>query len=151
MLLITIYYAFIVNVDKKYSFYNQNFIIWKFTEFYIISDTSDEDEINSEHTYNSLVSSQCQRKAWKVNFEQLGWNFIISPTEFVAYDCSGRCINFMEPSINNHLKMLNILQKRSGCCIPISYESMPIMYYDKFDNVVIKNYDDMMVSDCGCR
>lgn len=49
------------------------------------------------------------------------------------------------------MKLLNVFQKRSACCVPITYQSMPIMYYDKFDNVVIKTYDDIIVSECGCR
>lgn len=99
-----------------------------------------------------MVSTQCQKITWKINFEQLGWNsFIIEPLEFEAYDCHGRCVNYMEPNTTSHLKLLNIFQKRNGCCIPTKYMTMPIMYYDKFDNVVIKNYDDIIVSHCGCR
>lgn len=99
-----------------------------------------------------MMSSQCQRTAWKVNFENLGWgNLIISPTEFLAYDCSGRCVNYLEPSTTNHLKLLNVFQKRSGCCVPTSFQPLSIMYYDKFDNVVIKTYIDITVSTCGCR
>lgn len=82
----------------------------------------------------------------------MGWNnFIIHPKELVAHDCSGKCQDFMETSITNHLKLLNVFQKRSGCCVPIRYGSIPIMYYDKYDNVVIKNYNDIIVTDCGCR
>lgn len=120
---------------------------------FLFSDTYNEEMNVSYNTSNdSIISPQCQRTAWKVNFEHLGWNnFIISPTEFMAYDCAGRCANYLEPNTTNHLNLLNVFQKRSCCCAPIKYQSIPIMYYDKFDNIVVKNYNDIVVFECGCR
>lgn len=93
----------------------------------------------------------CQRTEWNIDFSKLSWDsFIISPRNFTTYDCSGKCGNSFEESIN-HVKLLNIFRKRSSCCVPIEYEALPIMYYDKYDNVVIKNYDNVIVTSCGCR
>lgn len=118
-----------------------------------ISDSSDENPNFSNDT--STVSTQlspCEKAAWKVNFADMGWhNFIISPKEISTHDCMGECSNGVDKSIPNHLKLMRILRKRSGCCIPTKYGSIPIMFYDKFDNIVIKTYNNIIVKQCGCR
>ncbi|KAG5892795.1 hypothetical protein JTB14_032669 [Gonioctena quinquepunctata] len=96
--------------------------------------------------------STCHKKEWSVNFRNLGWDqVIISPEGFAAYDCAGKCSKSTDENQWNHAKILSISQKRSPCCVPVKYRSMPIMYFDKFDNIVIKNYDNIIVDECGCR
>nr|XP_023012981.1 derriere protein-like [Leptinotarsa decemlineata] len=102
-------------------------------------------------TKASEISAECQRKEWVVNFRNLGWDqFIITPDSFLANDCSGKCL---KPKLEdkNHVKLLHIFQKRSLCCVPVKYRSQPIMYFDKFDNIAIKNYDNIIATECGCR
>ncbi|KAJ8976495.1 hypothetical protein NQ317_018439 [Molorchus minor] len=95
--------------------------------------------------------TNCQRTEWNVNFQYKNWNkFIISPDGFRAYDCSGKCLG-TEEDHENHLKLLYTYHRRPPCCVPVEYSPLPIMFYDKYGNVIIKNYQNMIVTKCGCR
>lgn len=37
------------------------------------------------------------------------------------------------------------------CCTPTHLEPLNMLYIDDDDNVVMKTYDDMIVTACGCR
>ncbi|KAJ8951012.1 hypothetical protein NQ318_006397 [Aromia moschata] len=97
------------------------------------------------------LSANCQRKEWNVSFKYLHWDpFIITPDGFTAYDCIGKCLK-SQPDDANHVKLLHIFNKRTPCCVPRKYAPLPIMFYDRYGNVVIKNYRNMIITECGCR
>lgn len=106
---------------------------------------------------DSLPSNPCRRHVWYLSFHELGWNnFIIAPGGFMAYRCDGSCQSPSGSTFSNHGKLLSIMEGRAGnalmpCCVPSSYKSILIMFYDKESNVVIKEYEDMVVNSCGCR
>lgn len=121
-------------------------------QIYILTNISEtltaEQDLKSKEIQST---ASCQKKGWTVNFKSLHWDkFIITPDGFVAHDCSGKCMNSHSDLIN-HVKLLRIFNKRPSCCIPVEYLPLPIMFYDKWRNVVIKNYENMIVSKCGCR
>ncbi|KAJ8967199.1 hypothetical protein NQ314_003029 [Rhamnusium bicolor] len=119
-----------------------------------------EKRINNVHTaydekevanYSHSSSQYCQRKEWNIEFKKLHWDdFIIAPDGFAAYDCVGKCVKPLNDDVN-HIKLLHIFNNRAACCVPVNYLSLPIMFYDKFGNIVIKKYENMIATECGCR
>lgn len=98
------------------------------------------------------TKTNCTKKSWNLNFNDVNWDkVILYPENGVEVNqCSGKCQ--WNTNLNNHAKLKYYLDKRlQVCCVPVQYDSLPIMYLDKFGNVVLKNYNDFVVQDCGCR
>ncbi|CAH0561070.1 unnamed protein product [Brassicogethes aeneus] len=108
--------------------------------------------INVDHKSMIYHKNQCQRKSWYIDFERLNWDkFIIYPEGYTAFDCFGKCYATDEEVNNNHIKLLNYFKQRTSYCVPTSYLPLPIMFFDENGNVVLKNYEDMVATQCGCR
>ncbi|XP_044137574.1 bone morphogenetic protein 2-like [Bufo gargarizans] len=103
----------------------------------------------------------CQRHPLYVDFEEIGWSgWIISPRGYNAYHCKGSCPfplgQNMRPT--NHAtvqSIINALKLTQGvsspCCVPDKLFSINLLYFDDDENVVLKQYDDMVASSCGCH
>ncbi|XP_034559279.1 anti-dorsalizing morphogenic protein [Notolabrus celidotus] len=107
------------------------------------------------------VSSPCQRLPLYVDFEEIGWSgWIVSPRGYNAYHCKGSCPfplgQNMRPtnhatvqSIINALKLMKGIDK--PCCVPDKLFSINLLYFDDDENVVLKQYNDMVAGSCGCH
>ncbi|XP_077576852.1 growth/differentiation factor 6-A [Stigmatopora nigra] len=104
--------------------------------------------------------SRCSKKALHVNFKELGWDdWIIAPLDYEAYHCEGVCDfplrSHLEPT--NHAiiqTLMNSMDPTStppSCCVPTKLSPISILYIDAGNNVVYKQYEDMVVEQCGCR
>ncbi|KAM4581260.1 growth/differentiation factor 6-A [Odontesthes bonariensis] len=104
--------------------------------------------------------SRCSKKALHVNFKKLGWDdWIIAPLDYEAYHCEGVCDfplrSHLEPT--NHAiiqTLMNSMDPNStppSCCVPTKLSPISILYIDSGNNVVYKQYEDMVVEQCGCR
>lgn len=103
----------------------------------------------------------CQRDPLYVDFEEIGWSgWIISPRGYNAYHCKGSCPfplgQNMRPT--NHAtvqSIINALKLTKGietpCCVPDKLFSINLLYFDDDENVVLKQYDDMVAGSCGCH
>ncbi|TRY66803.1 hypothetical protein DNTS_004758 [Danionella cerebrum] len=103
---------------------------------------------------------RCNRKQLHVNFKEMGWDdWIIAPLEYEAFHCDGVCDfpirSHLEPT--NHAiiqTLMNSMDPRSTpptCCVPTKLSPISILYIDSANNVVYKQYEDMVVESCGCR
>uniref|UniRef100_W5MLT9 Growth/differentiation factor 5 n=1 Tax=Lepisosteus oculatus TaxID=7918 RepID=W5MLT9_LEPOC len=103
---------------------------------------------------------RCNRKPLHVNFKEMGWDdWIIAPLEYEAYHCDGVCDfpirSHLEPT--NHAiiqTLMNSMDPDSTpptCCVPTRLSPISILYIDSANNVVYKQYEDMVVETCGCR
>ncbi|XP_030634932.1 growth/differentiation factor 5 [Chanos chanos] len=103
---------------------------------------------------------RCNRKQLHVNFKEMGWDdWIIAPLEYEAFHCDGVCDfpirSHLEPT--NHAiiqTLMNSMDPRSTpptCCVPTRLSPISILYIDAANNVVYKQYEDMVVESCGCR
>ncbi|XP_063306380.1 growth/differentiation factor 6 [Pelobates fuscus] len=103
---------------------------------------------------------RCSKKPLHVNFKDLGWDdWIIAPLEYEAYHCEGVCDfplrSHLEPT--NHAiiqTLMNSMDPAStppSCCVPTKLTPISILYIDAGNNVVYKQYEDMVVESCGCR
>lgn len=104
--------------------------------------------------------ARCSRKALHVNFKDMGWDdWIIAPLEYEAFHCEGLCEfplrSHLEPT--NHAviqTLMNSMDPESTpptCCVPTRLSPISILFIDSANNVVYKQYEDMVVESCGCR
>uniref|UniRef100_UPI00358FBF8A growth/differentiation factor 7 n=1 Tax=Myxine glutinosa TaxID=7769 RepID=UPI00358FBF8A len=103
---------------------------------------------------------RCGRRPLRVNFKELGWDdWIIAPLDYEAYLCEGACDfplrSHLEPT--NHAIIQTLLNSLApgttppSCCVPTRLSPISILYIDSGNNVVYKQYEDMVVEACGCR
>uniref|UniRef100_A0A3B4U7S6 Anti-dorsalizing morphogenic protein n=1 Tax=Seriola dumerili TaxID=41447 RepID=A0A3B4U7S6_SERDU len=107
------------------------------------------------------ASMPCQRLPLYVDFEEIGWSgWIVSPRGYNAYHCKGSCPfplgQNMRPtnhatvqSIINALKLIKGIE--TPCCVPDKLFSINLLYFDDDENVVLKQYNDMVAGSCGCH
>ncbi|XP_069508309.1 growth/differentiation factor 5 [Ambystoma mexicanum] len=104
--------------------------------------------------------ARCNKKPLHVNFKDMGWDdWIIAPLEYEAYHCEGLCEfplrSHLEPT--NHAVIQTLMNSMDPdstpptCCIPTRLSPISILYIDSANNVVYKQYEDMVVESCGCR
>ncbi|XP_025930401.1 growth/differentiation factor 7 [Apteryx rowi] len=110
--------------------------------------------------HGKKAKTRCSRKPLHVNFKELGWDdWIIAPLDYEAYHCEGVCDfplrSHLEPT--NHAiiqTLMNSMDPGStppSCCVPTKLTPISILYIDSGNNVVYKQYEDMVVETCGCR
>uniref|UniRef100_A0A8C8RU27 Growth differentiation factor 7 n=1 Tax=Pelusios castaneus TaxID=367368 RepID=A0A8C8RU27_9SAUR len=106
------------------------------------------------------AKTRCSRKPLHVNFKELGWDdWIIAPLDYEAYHCEGICDfplrSHLEPT--NHAIIQTLMNSMDpeatppSCCVPSKLSPISILYIDSGNNVVYKQYEDMVVETCGCR
>ncbi|KFM66469.1 Bone morphogenetic protein 4, partial [Stegodyphus mimosarum] len=102
----------------------------------------------------------CRRHALYVDFSDVGWNdWIIAPPGYNAYYCHGDCPFPLPDHLNstNHAIVQTLVNSANPaavprpCCVPTELSPISMLYRDKYENVVLKNYQDMVVEGCGCR
>ncbi|XP_045487383.1 protein decapentaplegic [Pieris rapae] len=102
----------------------------------------------------------CQRRPLFVDFADVGWSdWIVAPQGYEAYYCQGDCPFPLADHLNgtNHaivqtlVNSVNPAAVPKACCVPTQLSPISMLYMDEVNNVVLKNYQDMMVVGCGCR
>ncbi|XP_051928555.1 growth/differentiation factor 6-B [Hippocampus zosterae] len=104
--------------------------------------------------------TRCSKKPLRVNFRELGWDdWIIAPLDYEAFHCEGVCDfplrSHLEPTnhaiIQTLMNSMNPGHMPPSCCAPAKLSPISILYIDSGNNVVYKQYEDMVVEACGCR
>lgn len=124
--------------------------------------------IDSSHSYSRPKSSHsssnqlpCTRHELYVDFEKIGWStWIISPKGYNAYYCKGECTFPLGQNQlpTNHATVQSIVHELNlspdvdkPCCVPNKLYSISLLYFDEQENVILKQYDDMVAASCGCH
>ncbi|XP_055346703.1 growth/differentiation factor 10-like [Paramacrobiotus metropolitanus] len=108
-----------------------------------------------------VIREACKRHDLYVSFENIGWSsWIISPKGFKANYCRGSC-RFpigQESKPSNHATIISIVHNlkfdknvTAPCCVPDKLYSISLLYFDSEQNVILKQYDDMVAQSCACR
>ncbi|NWY64244.1 BMP7 protein, partial [Erithacus rubecula] len=103
----------------------------------------------------------CHRRELYVDFHAIGWSgWIIHPSGYNAFYCRGSCLFPLGESLNatNHATVQSIVYTLKlsqdvsmPCCVPDELKSLNLLYFDDKQNVVLKNYKDMVATRCGCH
>lgn len=103
----------------------------------------------------------CHRRELYVDFHAIGWSgWIIHPSGYNAFYCRGSCLFPLGGSLNatNHATVQSIVYTlklsqdvSTPCCVPDELKSLNLLYFDDKQNVVLKNYEDMVATRCGCH
>lgn len=103
----------------------------------------------------------CARHQMYVDFDKIGWSgWIISPKGYNAYHCKGACPFPLGQSQKptNHATVQSIVHAlkvgkdvSTPCCVPNKLYSISLLYFDDDENVILKQYDDMVAASCGCH
>ncbi|NXR51054.1 BMP7 protein, partial [Hippolais icterina] len=103
----------------------------------------------------------CHRRELYVDFHAIGWSgWIIHPSGYNAFYCRGSCIFPLGEGLNatNHATVQSIVytlklsqEVSMPCCVPDELKSLNLLYFDDKQNVVLKNYKDMVATRCGCH
>ena len=103
----------------------------------------------------------CTRRHMYVDFDEIGWEgWIISPKGYNAYHCKGECPFPLGQSQRptNHATVQSIVHAlkvgkgvSTPCCVPNKLYSISLLYFDDDENVILKQYDDMVAASCGCH
>ncbi|NWH26785.1 BMP7 protein, partial [Grus americana] len=103
----------------------------------------------------------CHRRELYVDFRAIGWSgWIIYPSGYNAFYCRGSCMFPLGESLNatNHATVQSIVHTlklsqdvSTPCCVPDELKSLNLLYFDDKENVVLKNYKDMVATRCGCH
>lgn len=103
----------------------------------------------------------CGKREMYVDFDEIGWSgWIISPKGYNAYHCKGDCPfplgQGQKPT--NHATVQSIVHAlkvgkdvSTPCCVPNKLYSISLLYFDDDENVILKQYDDMVAASCGCH
>ncbi|XP_051932070.1 growth/differentiation factor 5 [Hippocampus zosterae] len=102
----------------------------------------------------------CRRVRLHVDFRALGWDdWIIAPLDYQAFRCGGSCDfplrSHLQPT--NHAVVQTLLHTMApptappACCVPTRLSAISVLYVDADDNVVYRQYRNMVVDACGCR
>ncbi len=114
------------------------------------------------HVKQRRKRTTCSRHELYVDFDEIGWSgWIISPRGYNAFHCRGECPfplgQNQRPT--NHATVQSIVHAlRIGkgavgtpCCVPNKLYSISLLYFDDDENVILKQYDDMVAASCGCH
>ncbi|NXU76003.1 BMP2A protein, partial [Oreotrochilus melanogaster] len=107
------------------------------------------------------LGAVCHRRELYVDFRAIGWSgWIIYPSGYNAFYCRGTCLFPLGESLNatNHATVQSIVHTlklsqdvSTPCCVPDELKSLNLLYFDDKENVVLKNYKDMVATRCGCH
>ncbi|XP_061175171.1 bone morphogenetic protein 2-B-like [Saccostrea echinata] len=103
----------------------------------------------------------CAKHEMYVDFDEIGWSgWIISPKGYNAYHCKGSCPFPLGQSQKptNHATVQSIVHAlkvgkdvSTPCCVPNKLYSISLLYFDDDENVILKQYDEMVAASCGCH
>lgn len=123
--------------------------------------TEETTEATTEPVAHPRNLTSCGKHDLFISFEAIGWSsWIISPKGYNAYYCDGPCIFPLshEVSPTNHATLQSIAHELNlspdvgrPCCVPTKLLPISLLYYDDDDNVVLKQYVDMVADTCGCH
>ncbi|XP_071808389.1 bone morphogenetic protein 2-like [Asterias amurensis] len=127
-------------------------------------DSNQRDELptedsNGNRKKTSSNKGTCMRKSMYVDFHEIGWSdWIIYPIGYNANECYGNCPfplgQTVQPS--NHATVQSLMHLIAAdvaapCCVPTQLDPIAVLFFDNDDNVVLKQFDNMVATACGCR
>lgn len=117
------------------------------------------DILNFKGGKNGAPKNQCKRHSYQVSFRDLGWdNMIIFPEKYNPHYCMGDCPRVLRYGLNspNHaivqtfISELGVADIPPPSCVPYKYKPISVVMMEKND-IVYKEFEDMIAESCTCR
>lgn len=102
---------------------------------------------------NSQVTSCC-RYAMVIDFEEIGWDWIIAPRSYAANYCQGECprMYLLEYAHTHILESVGThpFGGTGPCCAPRQMSDLPMLHTDTNENIQFTTIAAMKVDSCHC-
>ncbi|XP_060622849.2 growth/differentiation factor 2 [Anolis sagrei] len=108
----------------------------------------------------SAEHNHCRRTSLRVNFKEIGWNWIIAPQDYDAFECKGGCFFPLTDNVTptKHAIVQTLVHYKNpkkaakACCVPTKLDAISMLYKDNAGTPTLKyQYEGMKVAECGCR
>ncbi|XP_037542207.1 growth/differentiation factor 8 [Nematolebias whitei] len=96
--------------------------------------------------------TRCCRYPLTVDFEDLGFGWVIAPKRYKANYCSGECED-MHLQMYPHTHLVNKAKPKGTigpCCTSTKMSSINILYFDQNAQIIYSKIPSMVVDRCGC-
>nr|CAI5845333.1 unnamed protein product [Callosobruchus analis] len=150
-------YGFLVNATvngKKIAVTDVTADKGKKVPFVEISTTESKRRIRRQIAFDcdeKMDQSYCCRYPLMVDFEVIGFDFIIAPKRYNAHMCHGECpFLAMQKHVHTHLTQMTMSNSMPPCCTPRKMSGITMLYFDNQLNVVYGALPGMVVDRCGC-
>ncbi|XP_062983480.1 growth/differentiation factor 2 [Elgaria multicarinata webbii] len=114
----------------------------------------------SSRSKRSVEINHCRRTSLRVNFKEIGWNWIIAPQDYEAFECKGGCFFPLTDNVTptKHAIVQTLVHYKNpkkaakACCVPTKLDAISLLYKDDAGIPTLKyHYEGMTVAECGCR
>lgn len=98
------------------------------------------------------LEKRCCRQSLMVDFQTLGWDWIIAPKRFTAYYCTGECKDVALP-MHAHAHLMATVRGSNNsifCCTPSKMSAISMLYFDLKNRIVLEEVPAMIADTCGC-
>uniref|UniRef100_A0A1I7UJS0 TGF_BETA_2 domain-containing protein n=1 Tax=Caenorhabditis tropicalis TaxID=1561998 RepID=A0A1I7UJS0_9PELO len=96
-----------------------------------------------------------------IEFDKIGWDWIIAPPKYNAYVCRGDCRLNSHHFMNDfgHSKVMRSASRSMDevsnsnvgfCCHPVDYDYIRLIYVNRNGRVSVANVNGMIARRCGC-
>lgn len=120
-----------------------------FIPFIAIDTVTRVRQIRRRSVSKDECSGGCCRKAFKVNFKDLGWDFVYYPLKYNAYYCQGSCYNNTGENKAKDYLFTAAGVRTKYCCSPKSFSSLNI-FYMQGGSLIRRRIPDIVVKECRC-
>lgn len=100
----------------------------------------------------------CRLEQFYIDFSDINYDWIVSPKGYSMNRCVGTCnppYNGQNPTPHVIIQgLLNTVDPGSHskpCCVPTRLSPISMLYRDEGTIVYTYNYENMKVTECGCR
>ncbi|CEF69763.1 LD29161p [Strongyloides ratti] len=117
-------------------------------------DTKERSKRNVENICQSKSSeNSCCLRLLKINFDEIGWNFILSPKEINTNYCYGKCYSYKSDSlVGDAIYRLYSISKKEHkrCCYPTQFRELNITIFKEGSFIETKIINDILIKKCSC-
>uniref|UniRef100_A0A0N4ZDQ0 Transforming growth factor beta-like protein n=1 Tax=Parastrongyloides trichosuri TaxID=131310 RepID=A0A0N4ZDQ0_PARTI len=108
---------------------------------------------NDRECINENKKKTCCVKKTEINFDEIGWNFIVAPKTLQAQFCHGDCVhatnNLLLGGVLNKIGNDNEIPHRS-CCFPTEYIPLNISIFKNGMTVETRTLNNLLAKRCSC-
>ncbi|KAI6177416.1 DAF-7 protein [Aphelenchoides bicaudatus] len=88
-----------------------------------------------------------------IDFEKVGWDFVIAPKRYNAYICLGNCLTSKNSNsmMSSHSSITSrLMTDPYQCCHPKDYSGVTVVYVTESNEIWVKDIPSLVAKRCGC-